>query len=203
MKMGDSVPEFLEKTLISIQNLGIEPNLILVDREFFSVDCIRAIGKRGVVYLMLCRNSPNVIIALLEFALNVRPDTTPVAMEDQSGSAEYWMKIEKRKSYKDPTKLEQKYMDLLQTILRIDLKRYKNRWMIEAEYREIEAMKTRTRTNCMSARMMCFYYSILMCNECMICKVLFSFYSESIMLTLIMFKFQIKQVSIREPKPTP
>ncbi len=35
MKMGNSVPDFLEKTLTSIQNLGIESNLILVDREFF------------------------------------------------------------------------------------------------------------------------------------------------------------------------
>ncbi len=68
MKVGDSVPDFLEKTLTNIQNLGIEQNLILVDREFFSVDCIRTLDKRGVTYMMPCRNTHNVIIALREFA---------------------------------------------------------------------------------------------------------------------------------------
>ena len=53
--MGDSVPETLHKLLESVKEMGIKVNLLLLDREFFSVDTIKFLQKRkGVPYMMLC-----------------------------------------------------------------------------------------------------------------------------------------------------
>ncbi len=66
---------------------------------------------------------------------NAKTDISTVGMEGQLNSAEYGMKIKK---CKDPTKPEQKYIGFATNDPRIDLKIYKNRWMINKISRDLD-----------------------------------------------------------------
>ena len=65
--MFDSVPDSLRVLLESVRGAGVETRLILLDREFFSIEAIRLLQGCGMPFLVPCRNTGNVVAALREF----------------------------------------------------------------------------------------------------------------------------------------
>ena len=66
--MLDSVPNSLHNLLESVRNAGVKVRLVMLDREFFSVDVITLLQKHDIPFLIPCKNTGNVVSALREFA---------------------------------------------------------------------------------------------------------------------------------------
>ncbi len=203
VNMFDSVPGFVEKALRSVRDAGIGPGLVLLDREFFTVETIRALDRARVGYLMPCRNTGNVVAALREFARNARPGVSPVTIEGRN-SAGYHIKIEERKKCDDPSVPEERYIGFATNRPAASARGYPRRWGIETSYRVIESMRAKTRVADEGARMLCFYYSLLAYNEWVVVRAVLSGRGcRNGVMTQRAFAYQLESARILEPKPPP
>ncbi len=168
------MPDFVDRILKSVKKTGAKIRLVLLDREFFSVDTIIALLNNNVTYLMPCRNSSGIIAALREYDKNTRNTTSQATLQGHTGMVNFTMRIEKRKNNKDATMPEQKFIGFATNAPTIDVKKYTKRWGVETGYRLVETMRAKTRIQDMAARMLCFYYSLLAYNEWMIVRVMLS-----------------------------
>ena len=72
LKMLESVPDYVDIVLKTMAEMDIKIHLVLLDREFFSVDAISRLQENNVKFLMPCKNTGNVVAALREFAQKKR-----------------------------------------------------------------------------------------------------------------------------------
>ena len=72
LKRLESVPDYVDVVLKTMAGMDIRMHLALLDREFFEVDAISRLQENSVKYLMPCRNTPNVVTALRDFAQGKR-----------------------------------------------------------------------------------------------------------------------------------
>ena len=204
LKNGDSVPKFLKILLKLTRNTGIKIRLVLLDREFFSVESIGILLCSRLRFLVPCINRKSVVDALGEFVQKERGTVSKHTLKGKSGSVTYTMIITKRKKVKKPVKPEEKYIGFATNDPTIKPERYDSRWGIETGYRLVEDMRAKTRIKNVAARMLCFFYSLLGYNEWMIMRMLHSDNSERQSgLTQLVFKFGLVSISILEPKPPP
>ncbi len=204
LEMGDSVPDFVDRILKSVKKTGAKIRLVLLDREFFSVDTIIALLNNNVTYLMPCRNSSGVIAALREYDKNTRNATSQATLQGHTGMVDFTMRIEKRKNNKDATMPEQKFIGFATNAPTIDVKKYTKRWGVETGYRLVETMRAKTRIQDMAARMLCFYYSLLAYNEWMIVRVMLSDGTErQSAMTQLTFQSCCIQAVLPDPEQPP
>ena len=204
LKMTDFVPDLLRVLLESVRDLGVKVKMLLLDREFFSVNSIGLLQKHGVPFLVPCRNTGNVVAALREFAQGRRGNISDNIIEGNDGSVAYHMVITKRKKIKKPEKPEEEYIGFATNVSTQDTRRYAARWGIETGYRLVEEMRPKTRIKDVSARMLCFYYALVAYNEWVILRMLCSDGSgRQSALTQLVFKSGMETMLIQEPKPPP
>ena len=202
--MFDSVPDSLHALLESVGDAGARVRLVLLDREFFSIGAMESLQRHGVPFLIPCRNTGNVVAVLREFAQERRGMMSKNVLEDGSRSLTYDMVITKRKSVKDPTGPEERYIGFATNVSTAETGQYAARWGVETGYRLVEEMRPKTRISDVAARMFCFYYALVAYNEWTILRMLCSDDSRrQSAMTQLVFKFQMESLLIREPKPPP
>ncbi len=202
LKRLEFVPDYVDAVLKTMAGMGIRIRLALLDREFFSVDTISRLRANGVRYLMPCRNTPNVVEALQDFAQGKRERISTNVIENNQGSVEYSMIITERKNAKDPDVPEEKYIGFATNHPTIKTEAYAKRWGIETGYGKIEECRAKTRISDMESRMLCFYYSLTLYNEWIIVRAMLSDGTErQSVMTMLTFKVQLESLLIRQSKP--
>ena len=202
LKRLESVHDYVDVVLKIMAEMGIVMHLVLLDREFFSVDTINRLQENNIKFLMPCRNTGNVVAALREFAQGKRVKISGNVIENNWNSAAYSMMITDRKSAKDSDVPEERYIGFATNHPAIKTEAYAKRWGIETGYGKIEERRAKTRITDMESRMLCFYYSLVLYNELIIVRAILSDGTErQSVMTMLTFKIQVELHRVREPKP--
>ena len=202
LKMLESVPDYVDIVLKTMAEMDINIHQVLLDREFFSVDAISRLQENNVKFLMPCKNTGNVVAALREFAQKKREKISRNVIENNRGSATYYIMITDRKNAKDSDDPEEKYIGFATNHPAIKTEVYAKRWGIETGYGKIEECRAKTRISDMESRMLCFYYSLVLYNEWIIVRAMLSDGTErQSAMTMLTFKVQLESLLIRQSKP--
>ena len=202
LKMLESVPDYVDIVLKTMAEMDIKIHQVLLDREFFSVDAISRLQENNVKFLMPCKNTGNVVAALREFAQKKREKISRNVIENNRGSATYYIMITDRKNAKDSDDPEEKYIGFATNHPAIKTEVYAKRWGIETGYGKIEECRAKTRISDMESRMLCFYYSLVLYNEWIIVRAMLSDGTErQSAMTMLTFKVQLESLLIRQSKP--
>ena len=89
LKRLEFVPDYADIVLKTMAEIDIRIHLVLLDREFFSVDAIGKLQENNARFLMPCKNTNNVVAALREFAQGRREKTSGNVIENNWNSAAY------------------------------------------------------------------------------------------------------------------
>ena len=123
-------------------------------------------------------------------------------IENNRGSATYYIMITDRKNAKDSDDSEERCIGFATNHPTIKTEVYAKRWGIETGYGKIEESRTNTRITDMESRMLCFYYSLVLYNEWIILRAMLSDGTErQSTMTTLTFKVQLELHLMREPKP--
>ena len=169
---GMSKIEFVRKLLLESKKLGLKKPLLLMDREFSSVDVMRFLDECGERFLMAVSKTPGIKKAVSEFRRGKRKAVSKYEMRSSNGTVfRFNLVIKKRlKETKDgrkwkyltyATNLERQYMK--RTIKDIP-EEYKKRWRIENNFKSVEQMRARTCSRNHAIRVFMFFLSMIMCN---------------------------------------
>ena len=202
LKRLESVPDYVDIVLKTMTKMDIKIRLVLLDREFFSVDAIEMLQENDVKFLMPCRNTGNVVAALREFEQGRRGKISENVIENNWNSVAYYIMITDRKNAKDSDIPEERYIGFATNYPGIKTEVYAKRWGIETGYGKIEECRAKTRITDMESRMLCFYYSLILYNEWIIVRAMISDGTErQSAMTMLTFKIQVESHLMREPKP--
>ena len=164
--------EFVRKLLSESRKLGLKKPLLLMDREFSSVDVMRFLDECGERFLMAVSKTPGIKKAVAEFRRGKRKAVSKYEMRSSNGTVfRFNLVIKKRlKETKDgrkwkyltyATNLERQYIK--RTIKDIPEK-YKKRWRIENNFKSVEQIRARTCSRNHSIRVFMFFLSMTVCN---------------------------------------
>ena len=89
--------EFVRKLLLESRKLGLKKPLLLMDREFSSVDVMRFLDKHGEKFLMAVSKTHGIKKAVSEFRRGKRKAISRYEMRSNDGTAfRFWLVIKKR-----------------------------------------------------------------------------------------------------------
>lgn len=71
--------------------MGVKPNLILLDREFYSVDVMCDLDSLGVQYLISCINRTIVVNVLRDYVSRKHKVILRMAMSDSDKEVSYYV----------------------------------------------------------------------------------------------------------------
>ena len=141
--------EFVRKLLSESKNLGLKKSIILMDREFSSVDVMRFLDEHGEKFLMAVSKTPGIKNAVAEFRRGKRKAISRYEMRSSNGTVfRFNLVIKKRlKETKDGRKW--KYLTYATNLERQYIKRtikdipeeYKKRWRIENNFKSVEQIR--------------------------------------------------------------
>ena len=164
--------DFVRKLLSESRKLGLKKPLLLMDREFSSVDVMRFLDECGEKFLMAVSNTPGIKKAVAEFRRGKRKAVSKYEMRSSNGTVfRFNLVIKKRlKETKDGRKW--KYLTYATNLERQYIKRtikdipeeYKKRWRIENNFKSVEQMRARTGSRNHSIRVFMFFLSMTVCN---------------------------------------
>ena len=137
--------EFVRKLLSESKKLGLKKPLLLMDREFSSVDVMRFLNERAERFLMAVSKMPGIKKAVSEFRSGKRKAISKYEMRSNDGTTfRFWLVIKKRLKEKKgkrrweylmhATNVERWYIK--RTIKDIPEK-YKKRWRIENNFNSV------------------------------------------------------------------
>ena len=164
--------DFVRKLLSESKKLGLKKPLLLMDREFSSVEMMRFLNGRGERPLMAASKRPGIKNAVAEFRCGKRKAISKYEMRSSNGTVfRFNLVIKKRlKETKDgrkwkhlmyATNLERQYIK--RTIKDIP-EEYKKRWRIENNFKLVEQNRARTGSRNHSIRVFMFFLSMTVCN---------------------------------------
>ena len=144
--------DFVRKLLSESKKLGLKKPLLLMDREFSSVDVMRFLDECSERFLMAVSKRPGIKKAVSEFHSGKRKAVSKYEMRSSNGTVfRFNLVIKKRlKETKDgrkwkylmyATNLERRYIK--RTIKDIP-EEYKKRWRIEDNFKSVKQMRART-----------------------------------------------------------
>ena len=195
------MPDYVDVVLKTMAGMDTRMHLALLDREFFSVDATSRLQENRVKFLMPCRNTPNVVVVLRDFAQGRWMRISMNVIESNLGSAAYTMIITERKNAKDSDAPKEKYIGFATNRPAIKTEDYAKRWGIEAGYGKIEECRAKTRISDMETRMLCFYYSWILYNEWIIVRAMPSGGTErQSVMTMLTFKVRLESLLIHQSK---
>ena len=164
--------EFVRKLLSESKKLGLKKPLLLMDREFSSVDVMRFLDECGERFLMAVSKTPGIKKAVLEFRSGKRKAISRYEMRSNDGTAfRFWLVIKKRLKEKKG-KRRWEYLMYATNVERWYIKRtikdvpeeYKKRWRIENNFKSVEQMRARTCSRNHAIRVFMFFLSMIVCN---------------------------------------
>ncbi len=142
----------------------------MLDREFFTVGVMGALGYMDIKYMVPCRNMDSVVDAIAEFAADKRSRVSEFTITGGGGmEVPYTMIIterKKKKKGKDDGELPplERCIGFATNTPDVDPDWYGNRWGIETGYRMIEDTRAKTHSKNPIARLLCFVYSVTVFN---------------------------------------
>ena len=127
--------EEIANLLVESRLNGIEISVLLMDREFFSADVIKKLIKIKQKFIVPCKNTPRIKMALKEYEKNERGAVSAYSFEDDGESVNFTIVIlPKAKPFSE--RPEDRYMafatnlqDALWNILNVP-EEYRKRWGI-------------------------------------------------------------------------
>ena len=109
------------------------------------------------------------------------------------------MMITDRKKAKDSDDPEERYIGFATNHPTIKTKVYAKRCGIKTGYGKIEECRAKTQISGMESQMLCFYYSLVLYNEWIIIRAMFSDGTErQSVMTMLTFKMQLESPPIRQ-----
>ena len=138
------MPDCVDVVLKIMADADIRIHLILLNREFFSVDAISKLQENNVKFLIPCRNTNNVVAALREFAQGKRGKISGNLIESNWNSAAYHIMIADRKNVKNFDVPEERYIGFATDHPAIRTEAYAKRWGVETGYGKIEKCRAKT-----------------------------------------------------------
>ena len=164
--------DFVRKLLSESKKLGLKKPLLLMDREFSSVDVMRFLDECDERFLMAVSKTPGIKKAVAEFRRGKRKAVSKYEMRSSNGTVfRFNLVIKKRlKETKDGRKW--KYLTYATNLERQYIKRtikdipeeYKKRWRIESNFKSVEQNRARTGSRNHSIRVFMFFLSMTVCN---------------------------------------
>ena len=89
--------DFVRKLLLESKKLGLKKPLLLMDREFSSVDVMRFLDECGERFLMAVSKTPGIKKAVSEFRSGKRKAISRYEMRSNDGTTfRFWLMIKKR-----------------------------------------------------------------------------------------------------------
>lgn len=171
MKTGTSKAEYVLDLTSQLRDLGLRSSVHLMDKEFCTVEVIRALYKKKERFLMAIKKTGGVNRAIDEFKAHKRASISRYAMTASDGSpVEFWLVIRKRIEVKDG-KRQFKYLTFATNVGKFRMRRsldelidmYSLRWSEENGYKSIESARARTGGLNHDARTFLFF-SMILCN---------------------------------------
>ena len=164
--------DFVRKLLSESKKLGLKKPLLLMDREFSSVDVMRFLDECGERFLMAVSKTPGIKKAVSEFRRGKRKAISRYEMRSNDGTTfRFWLVIKKRLKEKKG-KRRWEYLTYATNLERQYIKRtmkdipeeYKKRWRIENNFKSVEQNCARTGSRNHSIRVFMFFLSMTVCN---------------------------------------
>ena len=164
--------KFVRKLLSESKKLGLKKPLLLMDREFSSVDVMRFLDECGERFLMAVSKTPGIKKAVAEFRRGKRGAISRYEMRSGDGATfRFWLVIKKRLKEKK-CKRRWEYLTYATNVERWYIKRtmkdvpeeYKKRWRIENNIKSVEQMRARTCSRNHAIRVFMFFLSMIVCN---------------------------------------
>ena len=164
--------DFVRKLLSESKKLGLKKPLLLMDREFSSVDVMRFLDECGERFLMAVSKTPGIKKAVSEFRRGKRKAVSRYEMRSGDGTTfRFWPVIKKHlKGKKGKRRWE--YLTHATNAERWYIKRtmkdvteeYKKRWRIENNFKSVEQIRARTCSRNHAIRVFMFFLSMIVCN---------------------------------------
>ena len=164
--------EFVRKLLSESKKLGLKKPLLLMDREFSSVDGMRFLDEHCKRFLMAASKTPGIKKAVSEFRSGKRKAISRYEMRSNDGTTfRFWPVIKERlKEKRDKRRGE--YLTYATNVERWYIKRtmkdvpeeYKKRWRIENNFKSVEQIRARTCSRNHAIRVFMFFLSMFVCN---------------------------------------
>ena len=160
--------EFVRKLLSESKKLGLKKLLLLMNREFSSVDVMRFLDGHGKKFLMGVSKTPGIKKAVLEFHSGKRDAISRYEMRSNDGTTfRFWQVIKKRLKEKKG-KRRWEYLTYVTNVERRCIKRtmkdvleeYKKRWRIENNFKSVGQIRARTCSRNHAIRVFMFFLSI-------------------------------------------
>ena len=164
--------DFVRKLLSESKKLGLKKPLLLMYREFSSVDVMRFLDECGERFLMAVSKTPGIKKAVSEFHSGKRKAISRYEMRSNDGTTfRFWLVIKKRLR-KKKGKRRWEYLTYATNVERWYIKctmkdvpeEYKKRWRIENNFKSVEQMRARTCSRNHAIRVFMFFLSMIMCN---------------------------------------
>ena len=162
---------FVRKIVERVRDVGANPGLFLLDREFYSTDVIRTLDTMGVRYLIPCVNTGPVKRALARHTSTGSKKVSRMSISaPEKVSALYYgvivprKRTSKKKREKKDLNPEEKFIAFATNIPWIDVEKYAMRWGIETGYRMIENIMAKTSSIGVAPRVIYFAYALLLYN---------------------------------------
>ena len=164
--------DFVRKLLSESKKLGLKKPLLLMNREFSSVDVMRFLDECGERFLMAVSKTPGIKKAVSEFHNGKRKAISRYEMRSNYETTfRFWLVIKKRLR-KKKGKRRWEYLTYATNAERWYIKRtmkdvpeeYKKRWRIENNFKSVEQMRARTCSRNHAIRVFMFFLSMVVCN---------------------------------------
>ena len=175
----DKMDTILLRILKNLDRAGARPGLLLVDRGFFSVNCINGLKRAGHKFLMPAVKNKRVKKAILEHHGGKRGAASMfhISNSDRKRAGFNLLIVEKEKQDKD-AEITDRYVafatnmpcrtreELIETLPET----YRRRWIIETGFRVIKNVLGKTCSNALHVRLFLFHFALLLYNLWLLAK---------------------------------
>jgi len=167
-------PEFVRKLLRKIRILNIRPRLLLMDREFYAVDVLKAVARAGLRFLVPAVRTPGARRAMREYADGKRDAVSTYTMVSQDGTRMECDIIILDRTGSEGERFQIAFVTNHAGCTRDGLlelpEEYRRRWGIETGYRDAKRAMPRTCSRKDHVRLVMFYLSLAASNIWMIVR---------------------------------
>ncbi len=166
-------PEFVRKLLQTIKRMHIRPQMVLMDKEFYSVDVLNTINNAGLRFMTPAVCTKGVERAIQEHIDGHRDAVSKYTISSGSSKIRCNLIILERED-KNKKKFHIAFVTNMTNCTPEDLfelpEEYRKRWGIETGYRDVKRAMPRTCSRNDAIRLILFYLSLGMSNIWMIAR---------------------------------
>ena len=169
----DSDVDFVRRFMRDLGHHRMRPRLLLVDREFYSVDVMAAVRESGHGFLMPAIRNTGIKRAIKEHHAGTRGAVSRYTLRNSEGREFTFTLLICPSRMDDPgAKIHERYHAFATSLPAANAlgeldglpEEYRKRWGIETGYRQVEQVSPKTTSRDASYRMMLFFVSLFLYN---------------------------------------